>query len=87
MLRSGPRWEAYDAPQTPSPIMVWGQVSFLRSRRIWNEVVMGPRENGGPGRCGCRRVWLEIERTLLFTAYIGLVIDEVSNCSKVYDLE
>jgi len=43
-IRSGPRWEAYDAPQTPSR-MVWGhpsQVSFLRSRRIWNEVVIGP---------------------------------------------
>jgi len=50
-LRSGPRWEADDAPRTPSRMVLGhpSQVSFLRSRRKWNEVVIGPRKNGFPG--------------------------------------
>ena len=45
-----------------------------------------PREWFSGPRCGCRRAWLEIERTLLLTA-LPIVIDEVSNSSKVYDFE
>jgi len=53
--------------------------------RLW----IGPCENGFPGPAAAAvdgPGWrMEIQRTLLLTAY--LVIDEVSNGSKVYDLE
>jgi len=71
--------------QTHSP-MVRGHSSHVS----FGVSISAPTELGparwfpGP-RCGCRRAWLKIERTLLLTAYI--VIDEVSNSSKVYDFE
>ena len=53
--------------------------------RLW----IGPCENGFPGPAAAAvdgPGWrMEIQRTLLLTAY--LVIDEVSNGSKVYDFE
>jgi len=60
------------------PMIPAGGGGAIRRLRGLARMVSGPR-------CGCRRAWLELERTLLLTAYI--VIDEVSNDSKVYDLE
>jgi len=79
-LRSWPRWEAYDARQTPSR-MVWGhtsQVSFLRSRRICWGCGRAPGEWFPGPCCGCRRSWLEIERNWL--SKIWQKIDYNSAC-------
>jgi len=69
----GGKLTSYDAPQTHSR-MVWGhpsQVSLLRSRRIWNEVVIGCRENGFPGPAAAvdGPCWRESELYYI-TAYI-----------------
>jgi len=79
---------------SPDRPLVWWWVdtppmfpSFRRLRHfdLGAYGVRAPREWFPGPRCGCRLAWLKIERTLLLTTYV--VIDDVSNGLKVYDLE
>jgi len=75
-------------PITPSR-MVWGTplpsfLPWISAHMEWGCERTSWEWFPGP-RCGCRRAWLEIERTLPLNAYKRSI--KWTNDSKVYDLE